>query len=140
MNILFFLSPKMRLEYLHDTNSIRQALEKIRIKGYTAIPVVSKEDGSYVGTISEGDLLWHIIDNNYLNIKELENIKISEIINPYRYLPVKIDQEMKDLFNLITKQNFVPVVDDRNVFMGIITRKRVIEYLIEEGVENNVNE
>lgn len=133
MNILFFLSPKMGLEYLHDTNTARQAIEKIRIKGYTAIPVVSKKDGSYVGTVSEGDFLWTIINNNYLNIKELENIRISDIIDKTKYQPVKIDQEMDDLLNLIMKQNFVPVVDDRNVFMGIITRRRVIEYLYDES-------
>jgi len=29
-------------------------------------------------------------------------------------------------------QNFVPVVDDRNVFSGIITRKDVIQYFANE--------
>lgn len=137
MNILFFLSPKMGLEYLHDTNTVRQAIEKIGIKGYTAIPVVSKKDGSYVGTVSEGDFLWTIINNNYLNIKELENIRISDIIDKTKYQSVKIDQEMDDLLNLIMQQNFVPVVDDRNVFMGIITRRRVIEYLYDESRQQN---
>ena len=36
---------------------------------------------------------------------------------------------MDELVNKITNQNFVPVVDDNNVFIGIITRKDVILYL-----------
>lgn len=128
MNILFFLTPKAELQFLEDDDTVRQAIEKIRVKGYTAIPVISKKDGTYVGTASEGDFLWHLIDENTWNIYELEKEKVVDIIDKTKYRPVKISAEVDDLLQLIMNQNFVPVVDDRGVFMGIITRRRVIEY------------
>ena len=36
---------------------------------------------------------------------------------------------MEELFEKITNQNFVPVTDDRGIFIGIITRKDIITYL-----------
>lgn len=128
MNILFFLIPKQRLEFLYDNYSLRQALEKMRVTSYTALPVVSKEDGTYVGTVSEGDLLWHILDHNYFNIKDLEDVDLVEIIDRSKYPRVKIGARIEDLVHLILAQNFVPVVDDRDIFMGIVTRRSVIDY------------
>ena len=55
--------------------------------------------------------------------------------------PVKISESMENLFEKITNQNFVPVVDDKGVFIGIVTRKDVLLYLakklksVEEGTE-----
>lgn len=128
MNILFFLIPKQRLEFLYDNYSLRQALEKMRVTSYTALPVVSKKDGTYVGTVSEGDLLWHILDHNYFNIKDLEDVDLLEIIDRSKYPRVKIGARIEDLVHLILAQNFVPVVDDRDIFMGIVTRRSVIDY------------
>ncbi|MDD4532774.1 MAG: CBS domain-containing protein, partial [Bacilli bacterium] len=34
--------------------------------------------------------------------------------------------------DLISEQNFVPVIDDQKNFIGIITRKAVIKYLSKE--------
>lgn len=132
MNILFFLIPKNRLDFLYDSYSVRQGLEKIRVTGYTAIPVVSKKDGTYLGTVSEGDFLWEIIDHNYFNIKDLEDIDLMNIVDTTKYPPVRIDAQIDDLVHLILAQNFVPVVDDRNIFMGIITRRSVIDYFYNE--------
>ena len=60
MNILFFLTPKSEVAYVYDTDTVRQVLEKMENQRYSAIPVISKEDGSYIGTLTEGDLLWYI--------------------------------------------------------------------------------
>ena len=137
MNILFFLSPKMGLEYLHDTDTAYDALKKINVRGYTAIPIVSKSDGTYVGTVSEGDILWYIVNNDYHDVKLLDGIMVEEIINKDKYKPVKVSEDMEDLIKLIMNQNFVPVVDDRGVFMGIVTRKRVIDYLYNETINSS---
>ena len=36
---------------------------------------------------------------------------------------------MENLFDKVMNQNFVPVVDDKKVFIGIVTRKDVLAYL-----------
>ena len=62
MNILFFLTPKEEVAYIYDTDSLRQALEKMEHHSFAAVPIISRADGHYVGTLTEGDLLWSIKD------------------------------------------------------------------------------
>lgn len=128
MNILFFLTPKENVAQLDDDDTLRQALEKMEHHGYSAIPMLSK-DGKYKGTIKEGDILWYIKDNDFPSLKEMEDISILDIGRKRDIEAVNISISMDELVNKITNQNFVPVVDDNNVFIGIITRKDVILYL-----------
>ena len=127
MNILFFLTPKSEVAYLYDDFSVRQALEKMEFHHYSRIPVLNRE-GDYVGDITEGDLLW-FIKKNGLNFKSVENVSIKEIYNQRPLEKIKIDADILDLLNIITKQNYVPIVDDRNKFIGIVTRAKIISYL-----------
>lgn len=128
MNILFFLTPKENVAHLDDDDTLRQALEKMEHHGYSAIPMLSK-DGKYKGTIKEGDILWYIKDNDFPSLKEMEDIPILDIGRKRDIEAVNISISMDELVNKITNQNFVSVVDDNNVFIGIITRKDVILYL-----------
>lgn len=69
MNILFFLKPKSEVAYVHDYGTLRQVLETMEYHKYASIPMLNKS-GEYVGTITEGDLLWGIKRYTNLNLKE----------------------------------------------------------------------
>lgn len=127
MNILFLLKPKNTVSYIYDDYTLRQGLEKMRSHGYTASPVLSHE-GYYVGTVNEGDFLWHIIDNDDGELGQLEEEQVRDIVRSDWNQPVKVSATVEDLLERVLNQNFVPVVDDRNLFVGIITRKDVIQY------------
>lgn len=127
-NILFFLTPKCDVVYVYEDANIRQVLEKIRYHKYTAMPIISKH-GKYVGTITEGDLLWKMADENISTFEEAEEIPISDIHRRVNNRSVNAEAHMESLIDLAIKQNFVPVVDDDNVFIGIVTRKDIIQYL-----------
>lgn len=128
-SIVLLITPKCTLKFLYDDCTIRQGIEKIRDTGYTAIPVISRKTGEYVGTVSEGDFLWDIVDRkDYYGLKDLEDESILNIVNKEKYKAVHIDTHINDLVAVILNQNFVPLVDDRGCFMGIITRRRVIEH------------
>lgn len=131
MNIAFFIKPKTEVSYLYDDNTLRQGLEKMKNHGYSAVPVISRE-GEYVGTVSEGDFLWSLIDesddiHNY-RIKNMENVPLKAILTADRFPPVKITSSIEELLTKSMSQNFVPVVDDRGYFMGIVTRQDIIGY------------
>lgn len=126
-NIIFLLNVKASVEFLNDHCTLRQALEKMRYHGYSALPVVA-EDGTYIGTVSEGDFLWHMLDTGDNSMKVQEHSLISEILRKGWNPAVKIDTTMDELLLRIMDQNFVPVVDDREKFVGIITRKDFIQY------------
>ena len=128
MNILFFLTPKADVAYIKEKDSFRQVLEKLEYHGYTAVPMLS-EDGRYLGTITEGDLLWELKDSGFPDLKELEDVPIASIRRRRDNLAVNVQADMEDLFEKVSNQNFVPVVDDHQVFSGIVTRKDVLLYL-----------
>lgn len=131
MNILFFLTPKENVEYVYDDFSLRQVLEKLDIHGYTAIPVLNHE-GHYISTISEGDILMYIKNNKQLNIKKAEDVPLKNIEVRRKINSITINENMDNLLELVMSQNFVPVVDDFNRFIGIITRKDVIKHFYQK--------
>ncbi len=128
MNVLMLLYPKSEVEYLVDSCTLRQGLEKMRAHGYTAIPVITK-DGLYVGSVSEGDFLWYIMENSeeMEGIKSCEQHKIKEIIRKNYNPAVTVDVDTETLIERSTRQNFIPVTDDRGYFIGIVTRRRIIQ-------------
>ncbi len=131
MNIAFFLIPKSHVAHLTEGSSFRRGMEKLRRYGYTAIPVVAK-DGRYLGSISEGDFLWNIMSMGSVDPYELEEARIDDIISD-RTPPVRVTTPVEELLDRILDQNFVPVVDDRDIFVGIVTRRSVLAYLMNQG-------
>lgn len=128
MNITFFLLPKIKVEFLLENFSLRQAIEKMEYHRYSVVPVLSK-DGKYLYSLSEGDILYAMTKNK-LKFEDLTKIHLESIERDRDVKPVSINSSMDDLVKLIVDQNFVPVVDDRGIFIGIITRKAVINYLL----------
>lgn len=130
MNILFFLIPKVDVEYVYDDFTLRQAIEKMQFHHYSTIPVISRE-GKFINTLSDSDILWQLKKNN-LDLEQCENFPILKVRHKRITKTITIDKSMEDLVDLIAEQNFVPVIDDQKNFIGIITRKSVIKYLSNE--------
>ena len=118
MNILFFLTPKEEVAHVKEDES----------HGYTAIPLLTK-GGRYIGTITEGDLLWEMKEKDFPDVHRMEKIRITDVKRHRDNKAVRISESMEDLFEKITNQNFVPVVDDDGIFIGIVTRKDILVYL-----------
>ena len=131
MNILFFLTPKSEVAYVEENDSLRQVLEKMEHHGYAAGPLLSS-GGKYIGTITEGDVLWRLKKEGFPELHEMEEISVMEMIRNRDNKPVHINVDMEGLMERIMKQNFVPVVDDDKVFIGIVTRKDAVQYLVDE--------
>lgn len=129
MNILFFLTPKSEVDYVYDDDTLWQTLEKMEQNKYTAIPIINHEDGTYVGTITEGDLLWDVKERYDLDLGNAEDMPILNIKRKRDNEPVEADADVEDIINKVMNQNFVPVIDDSECFIGIITRKDVMLYL-----------
>ncbi len=136
MNVITFLKPKDTIKYIYDTNTLRQSIEKMRAHSYTAIPVIS-EDGKYVGTVSEGDFLYYILDKGKSSdMKEQETHLVRDIIRKDFNPAVNIEVSMDELIQRSLVQNFVPVCDGRGTFIGIVTRQKIIEYFITSQMQN----
>lgn len=127
MNIAFFLLPKIEVVWLPLKSTMRQALEKLENHGYTAVPILDG-DGRYIGTLTEGDLLRKLKYTPDLTFKNMEKVALGDIARRAQIDPIHIEAEIEDLLSLALMQSFVPVVDDKMVFIGIIRRREIIEH------------
>ena len=129
MNIMLFLTHKSDITYLFDDYTIEEGLNILRETSYTAVPLISR-DGTYIGTVTEGDFLWALTD---VKIWESRNtLRMDSVQRHVMNKPVRADAQITDLLNTAMNQNFVPVIDDRNCFVGIVTRKRILDYCVSE--------
>ena len=126
-NILFVLTPTAMCAFLHDDDTLRQALEKMEVAGYAALPILNKH-GEYRGTLTEGDLLWALKNMCNMDMRQAEVHRIMEISHRRHNLAVPVTANMHDLIERAGSQNFIPVVDDKDTFIGIITRSAIVKY------------
>ena len=131
MNILFLLTPKASCAYVREDDTIRQALERMSAAGYSAVPILAK-DGGYRGTLTEGDLLWAIKNLYLMDMRAAESHGIMEIQHRKDNEPVSVTTPVEDLLSKAVDQNFVPVVDDKGAFIGIVTRKAIMQHCMEQ--------
>ncbi len=129
MNVLFFLKPKQEVCVLHKSYTLRQGIEKLRQYGFAAVPVID-EEGRYCGTVTEGDLLRQVLQHE--NKAEWEQIPLREAMRTDVKKPVNVMADMDELLSVAVNQNFVPVVDDRGMFIGIVTRQDILRYFARE--------
>lgn len=137
MNVLFLLVPKRDVIYLPVDSSIRQAFETLRVHSHAVIPVLD-EAGHYVSTISTCQVLNFVYNQKVPSLQELEDYPISLVLEEDANPPFRIDLNFSDLLDRLQEANFVAVIDDRDLFMGIITRKSLMSYLrtrMEETLE-----
>ena len=116
--------------YLNDDFTLRQALEKMEAAGYSALPILNKR-GEYRGTMTQGDVLWAMKNMCYMDMRQAEARRLMEIPRKKDNVPVRVTTSMHELVERAANQNFVPVVDDKDAFIGLVTRRAIINYCVE---------
>ncbi len=137
MNIAFFLTPKADVIWISSESTMRQAIEKMEFHRYSALPLIDSF-GKYAGTITEGDILWCLKRNQGLSFKDTSKILVRDIPKYQHNKPVSIDSHIEDLILLSINQNFIPVVDDHDIFIGIIRRSDIINYFNKLLLNNEI--
>lgn len=129
--IFDFLTPKNKTFYLNHDATIRQTVETFDVHKFSVVPLID-EEGKYISTISEGDVLRFIKNHCQFDVYMAEDVRINtiELYRPYNAL--LISASLDEVIKLTLEQNFIPVVDDRGMYIGIIKRKTIIDYLLKE--------
>jgi len=140
MNVAFFLTLRQSVTCININSTVRQALQTMKKHGYTAVPVVT-DDNIYMGTVSEGDFLWSIVQlrkngelPSAVDVRDLESINVKDILRKDRNPSVPVTASIEELLTRAMNQNFIPVTDDLGSLIGIVTRKTIIKYCTENGV------
>jgi predicted transcriptional regulator len=131
MNIFYFIHPKDEVSFLTSNEPLDAAVLRMRKHKFTAIPVITKK-GEYFGTVSDGDFLHFILEHGRSDGEYLRGYKVSDIVDKTKNPPAKVNSTLSAIMLQITDQNFVPVTDDRGVFIGIITRRDIIKHFNEK--------
>lgn len=132
MNILMILTPKSEVIYLSTIMRVRDAMEVLKKARFNSVPLLD-ESGHYVGTVTEGDILWHLDQNGYEDSLDMRLKNVKRIRD---YAPVSVDEEIDELIHKALGQNFIPILDDRKYFIGIVTRKNLISTYIKKVDDN----
>ena len=120
-NVAFFLVPKKEVAYLPINCTMRQAMERMENRGFRAVPIID-ENNKYVGTLSEGDLLWKFKNTPGLTLKGTEKIMLKDI-------PRRMDNQPVRIYASITDEDFVidqnrTVNDDNDAFIGVFAAEK----------------
>ncbi len=133
MNVLSFLKPTHEVILLFNDETLKSALETMTKHRFTSIPVIDRTS-NYVGTLTEGDILHFVLKNlDCLNENEMEKLHVSDIKRHRDYEAISVNATMPLLLSKAKNENFVPVLDQNDKFIGIVTRKKLIEYFFEHN-------
>lgn len=127
MNVAFFLTPKSEVVWVSASGTVYQALERMKPNGFGAVPVLDDE-GCYAGTLSTSDLMWYLLDRADPWPDRARATPLQGVPRRLHDTPVHIDADISTLLARAMNQSFVSVVDDREVFIGIVRRRPIIEW------------
>ena len=127
-SIMSIFTPKKMTAFLNENSTVRQAIELFDVHKYAVIPLVDDE-GHFVGTLSEGDLLCFLKNKANYDIKATEKVLIKEMERYREYRSLEVNSLWNEFFVLSLDQNFIPVTDDKGVYIGIVKRREIIKFL-----------
>ena len=121
-------TPKKMTAFLNENATVRQAIELFDVHKYSVIPLVDN-DGRFVGTLSEGDLLCFLKNKAKYDIKASEKVSVKDMERYRQYHSLEVSSMWSEFFVLSLDQNFIPVTDDKGIYIGIVKRREIIKFL-----------
>ena len=127
-SIMSIFTPKKMTAFLNENATVRQAIELFDVHKYSVIPLVDN-DGRFVGTLSEGDLLCFLKNKVKYDIKASEKVSVKDMERYRQYHSLEVSSMWSEFFVLSLDQNFIPVTDDKGIYIGIVKRREIIKFL-----------
>lgn len=126
-NMLDFMIPADNVANVIDQHTLSTGLLILTQSNYTMIPVLSAES-KLMGVISMSMIIKAVMTVDAIEMERLDELKVRDVMlsQPVR---VQANCHLADVLNYLIDQNFVCVVDEDNRFLGIITRKNVLQRL-----------
>lgn len=108
--------------YSHPLEHALLLLSKIR---YSKIPVLDTAD-HLVGLISLADIANKMMDLDHFDSALLDGMTVADVME-VDVATMKPDNDLEDVLHLLVDAPFLPAVDEKNFFKGIITRKEILK-------------
>jgi CBS domain-containing protein len=119
------LTPRNEVITIEPGATLGEAYRLLAANRLGAIPIVDAR-GRYAGAITEGDILSSIASSEDTFAEHVRRWRVEDIPRRLKNVPVRIDATVEELLGRAASQSFVPVLDDREVFVGIVRRDAVL--------------
>ncbi|GFZ26487.1 cyclic-di-AMP-binding protein CbpB [Lactobacillus corticis] len=121
-----FLIPASRIAFVQDDNPLYHAfliLTKVR---YAKIPVLDKQK-RVVGLLSLAMITDKMLTNEAINPEVLNELKVRDVMQT-KFAKINfVETTLEAQLHLLIDNAFLPVVDDKGVFQGLLTRREWIK-------------
>ena len=125
--MLDFMIPADNVANVIDQHTLSTGLLILTQSNYTMIPVLSAES-KLMGVISMSMIIKAVMTVDAIEMERLDELKVRDVMLS-QAVRVQANCHLADVLNYLIDQNFVCVVDEDNRFLGIITRKNVMQRL-----------
>ncbi len=127
------MTPRVDMIMVEDTETVRQAVDRMMGTGFSRLPVFHEDADGIVGIVHYKDLVPHVLDGRG------ENLAVD-----YAFKPLFVP-ESKDVFPLLTemqtkRQQMAIVVDEYGGTDGLITVEDIVEEIVGEIVDETDRE
>lgn len=124
-------TPKNKVDYIYSDLSIGEAIKILEKRRYQMVPVVERGSFRYLYSLSSSDILRKIVGED--KVKEVLEEPVSNCPIRRLVLAAPASTPIEEIFDLSANQNYVPLVDEKGAFVGILTRKAFLYYLQSKG-------
>jgi CBS domain-containing protein len=135
-----FIIPKEKVVVVDPDWSLERALLVLTRKGTNSVPVINKK-GQIDGIISKTDILDFLLKisrGNEIDFTQLSKHTVQEAMNK-NHSGILANSIFSFAFEVLVNRSYIPIIDLKGQFVGILTRKimmeQVIEYFKEEYMQ-----
>jgi predicted transcriptional regulator len=130
LSVKDLMIPAERVAHVQVSNNLEHTLLVLTKSGYTAIPVL---DPMYKlhGLISTPVILDSILGLQRIEFEQLENKKVSEIMN-VNIPRLHMDDSVRKGLKLLIDYPFICVENEEHIFEGILTRRAILKKVYTE--------
>ena len=92
---------------------------------YSRIPVLDEEN-HFLGTIALSNIIQPMFETSEMDARNINHLKVKDVMdkeNIVIHTPINHEEVLHKMVNA----NFLPVLDEENYFLGIITRQSILK-------------
>jgi len=117
---------------LSENDTLKSASEKLQKHNIGGLPVLSTQDNSIIGIVSERDLARYIFNNEFKNDLPVTKIMSKNLIT------CNLNTSITELMEIISdnKIRHIPIMEEKKL-LGMVSIGDVLNYIIDQYKEEN---
>lgn len=106
-------------------NPLEHALLVLSQVGYSSIPVLDKDD-RFVGLLTLTDVVSKMMELDEIDSDNLSQFTVADVMQT-DIGTITEKSDLEDILHLLVDANYLPVLDEKGLFKGIITRREILK-------------